>query len=471
MSVASAYYPDEPTAPTVKVAFPGPATTAARESLGEVFDNRPVIFVADYDKSTGNYITDVDGNTYLDLFGQIASCPLGYNNPALIAAAKSDKMIRAIVDRPALGNFPGADFEGIVKDVLKGAPKGQKYVWSGLSGADANELAFKAAFFYHDLQVRGYGTPFLAEIEELVMKNQSPGSPELAVLSFKNAFHGRLFASGLVTRSKPVHKAGIPAFKWPQATYPHYTYPLEENVEANAAADAASLAEVEQILSTWHCPVAATIIEPIQSEGGDNHASKAFMQGLRDLTLKYKLMLIMDEVQTGCAATGSMWAHEKFELSPPADFVTFSKKMQLAGYFFHNPQIVPDQAYRQFNTWCGDPARIVLAGAIIAEVQEKDLVKRIAATGDYLFPQLEALQKQYPKAIQQLRGKGCGCFIAWDFPTPAERDAFLLALRNKGVNMGGCSVATVRLRPSLTFEPKHVDIFVSVVAEVLKELY
>ena len=93
------------------------------DRLGKVFDNRGVYFVADYENSVGNYIADVDGNVYLDVYAQIASIPLGYNNPALIETAKSDKMIRAIVDRPAIGNFPGKDTDEIVSEIHKVAPK------------------------------------------------------------------------------------------------------------------------------------------------------------------------------------------------------------------------------------------------------------------------------------------------------------------------------------------------------------
>ena len=109
------------------------------------------------------------------------------NNPALIETAKSDKMIRAIVDRLAIGNFPGKDTDEIVLK-FKVAPKGQDKVWSGLSGADANELAFKAAFFYYQAKKRGYTTQFSEEEMKSVMQNEAPGSPELAILSFGKRF-------------------------------------------------------------------------------------------------------------------------------------------------------------------------------------------------------------------------------------------------------------------------------------------
>ncbi|GMF21309.1 unnamed protein product [[Candida] boidinii] len=114
MSISEQYFPEEPTAPVVKTdAIPGPQGVQAIKTLGEVFDTRCTYFVADYYKSKGNYIVDVDGNTYLDLYCQVASIPLGYNNPALIEAAKDPKTISNYVNRPALGNFAGNDFEEI----------------------------------------------------------------------------------------------------------------------------------------------------------------------------------------------------------------------------------------------------------------------------------------------------------------------------------------------------------------------
>ncbi|AJR92450.1 Uga1p [Saccharomyces cerevisiae YJM1385] len=471
MSICEQYYPEEPTKPTVKTeSIPGPESQKQLKELGEVFDTRPAYFLADYEKSLGNYITDVDGNTYLDLYAQISSIALGYNNPALIKAAQSPEMIRALVDRPALGNFPSKDLDKILKQILKSAPKGQDHVWSGLSGADANELAFKAAFIYYRAKQRGYDADFSEKENLSVMDNDAPGAPHLAVLSFKRAFHGRLFASGSTTCSKPIHKLDFPAFHWPHAEYPSYQYPLDENSDANRKEDDRCLAIVEELIKTWSIPVAALIIEPIQSEGGDNHASKYFLQKLRDITLKYNVVYIIDEVQTGVGATGKLWCHEYADIQPPVDLVTFSKKFQSAGYFFHDPKFIPNKPYRQFNTWCGEPARMIIAGAIGQEISDKKLTEQCSRVGDYLFKKLEGLQKKYPENFQNLRGKGRGTFIAWDLLTGEKRDLLLKKLKLNGCNVGGCAVHAVRLRPSLTFEEKHADIFIEALAKSVNEL-
>ena len=80
-------------------------------------------------------------------------------------------------------------------------------------------------------------------------------------------------------------------------------------------------------------PVAGIISEPIQSEGGDNHGSSKFFQGLAAIGKKYDISLMMDEVQTGAGASGKMWCHEHFGIE--ADVVSFSKKM-LSGGIYHN---------------------------------------------------------------------------------------------------------------------------------------
>jgi 4-aminobutyrate aminotransferase/(S)-3-amino-2-methylpropionate transaminase len=286
-------------------------------------------------------------------------------------------MINAIINRPALGNFPSGDYADILKTgILTVAPPGLNQVFTALAGSDANETAYKAAFMYYRRRERGEGIDFTEEEMESAMRNSAPGSPELAIMSFKRAFHGRLFGSLSTTRSKPIHKLDIPSFNWPQAEFPALKYPLEENVEANAAEEKHCLEQVEKIIKTWHCPVAAIVVEPIQSEGGDNHASPVFFQGLRNITKKLNVLLIVDEVQTGVGATGKFWAHEHWNLTSPPDMVTFSKKAQTAGYYFGDVKLRPNKAYRQFNTWMGDPSKAILFRAIIQEIKRLDLVKQ-----------------------------------------------------------------------------------------------
>lgn len=462
------FFPDEPAGPILRTEIPGPKGKAAIAHLDKVFDTRSLNMMANYQNSFGNYIADLDGNVLLDVYAQIASIPVGYSNPSLLYAATSPEMVSAIINRPALGNFPQHDWAEILETgILKVAPKGMDQVFTGQTGSDANELAFKAAFMHRRRQERGGDpdTPFTKQEIESAMNNQAPGAPALSILSFRSGFHGRLFGSLSTTRSKPIHKLDIPAFDWPQAPFPMLKYPLEEFVQENAAEEARCLAETEEIIKTWHLPPVAVVVEPVQSEGGDNHASPAFFRGLRELTRRHNILMIVDEVQTGVGATGKFWAHDHWELQDPPDMVTFSKKAQAAGYYFGNPELRPNKPYRQFNTWMGDPARALLFRAIIHEIERLDLVQNTAETGAYLYQGLERLAQQYPQEIRNLRGKGQGTFIAWDSP---RRDEVLKKAKTVGINVGGSGAEAVRLRPMLIFQKKHADIFLEGMEKIFR---
>lgn len=378
-------------------------------------------------------------------------------------------MITSLINRPALGNFPSADWSHILKTgILKAAPKGLNQVFTAMAGSDANETAYKAAFmYYRQLQRGGPEVEFTEEELLSTMNNQGPGSPQLSILSFKSAFHGRLFGSLSTTRSKPIHKMDIPAFDWPQATFPSLKYPLEEHAQENAQEEQRCLQEVERLIKEYHNPVAAVMVEPIQSEGGDNHASPAFFRGLREITKRNNVLFIVDEVQTGVGATGKFWAHDHWNLETPPDMVTFSKKAQTAGYYFGNPALRPNKPYRQFNTWMGDPSRALIFRGIIEEVERLGLVENTRITGDYLYAGLERLAQKYPEHFQNLRGKGQGTFIAWDTP---KRDQFLVKAKSVGVNIGGSGASAVRLRPMLIFQKHHADILLESIEKVLKLL-
>ncbi|KAJ5472385.1 Pyridoxal phosphate-dependent transferasemajor regionsubdomain 2 [Penicillium desertorum] len=429
MSVVS-----EPAAPSMRTAVPGPATHKTKEELDAVIDARTVQMVIDYEKSIGNYITDVDGNTYLDVYAQIASIPVGYNNPTLVKAATSPEIVSALVNRPANGNFPSTRWLALLREgLMRAAPPGCTQVFPAQSGSEANDLAFKAAFMAYRQQQRA-GSPWTECEQETAMKNQAPGSPDLAILSFRNSFHGRSFGMA-------------PGY------FPLLKYPLEAHVQENAQEEERCLQEVENIISSWHCPVAGIIVEPIQSEGGDNHASPAFFQKLQAITKAHGITLIVDEVQTGFGATGKFWAHEHWALPSPVDIVTFSKKAQTAGYFFSDENLRPDKAYRQFNTWMGDAARIIICNAVIDEILSKKLVEKTAQVGVVLYNRLAALADKYPNWIQNLRGKNKGTYIAFDTP---DSSTLLKKMRELGINIGSCGVQTVRLRPMLIFEEDHV---------------
>lgn len=293
-------------------------------------------------------------------------------------------------------------------------------------------INFTPIYRYRRVQ-RGENVQFTQNELESCMINQEPGAPKLSILSFKGAFHGRTLAALSTTHSKYIHKIDIPSFDWPIASFPQYKYPLENNVRENAAEDDRCLAETEDLIVQYNkknIPVAGIIIEPIQSEGGDNEASPAFFQRLQKIAQKHGAALLIDEVQTGGGPTGKMWCHEHFDLPTSPDVVTFSKKMQLGGYY-HSNDLRPPQAYRVFNTWMGDPGKLVLLEVVLNVIKRDGLLKNVTKVGAKLKSGLLDAQNEFPHLLNSTRGRGT--FLAINCKDGKLRDDVVGRLKAKGL--------------------------------------
>jgi len=179
--------------------------------MDKIQQSGAITFFTDFDKSTGNYICDADGNMLLDVFMQIASLPLGYNHPAIIDVLRDPANQNTFVNRPALGSFPPLNFvEKINKTLLSVAPPGMTQVQTMACGSCANENAFKASFFWHSNLKRGGALPTIEDLNNCVV-NKGPCCPDLSILSFKGAFHGRTIGVLATTHSKYTHKMDVPS--------------------------------------------------------------------------------------------------------------------------------------------------------------------------------------------------------------------------------------------------------------------
>ena len=365
--------------------------------------------------------------------------PLGYNHPALLEVFNNETNLKTLINRPALGVFPGREWPDKLQNVLMPiAPKGLPCITTMMCGSCSNENAFKNMFLWYCKNKRGENVAFTEDEKSSCMINMPPGSPNLSILSFHGGFHGRTIGALSVTHSKYIHKLDVPALDWPIARFPVYKYPLEENCRENRAEDERCLAEVECLIEKWNQKehfVAGIIVEPIQSEGGDNEASPEFFQGLQKLARCKGVGLLIDEVQTGGGPTGKFWAHEWFNLDGPPDIVTFSKKMQLGGYF-HTMDMRPDQEYRIFNTWCGDPGKVIMLEAILNTIKSDNLLDNVNKTGAFLKKGLLDLEKEYHCILNSTRGRGT--FLAINAKDTKTRDTIVGRLKQKGIQSGGC---------------------------------
>lgn len=213
-SASSSSYQEPKEPKIVTASVPGPKSNKLREELGHVQNSGAIQMFVDYDRSVGNYLVDVDGNTFLDIYSQISSIPLGYNHPALLAALRDPKNASAFINRPALGILPPEDFNQKIKSALLSvAPKGLTEVQTMACGSCSVENAlkgkksmmtiavsfnhisfhFSAVCFWYRNNERG-GGPTELDMSSC-MNNLTPGSPNLSILSFNGGFHGRTFGA------------------------------------------------------------------------------------------------------------------------------------------------------------------------------------------------------------------------------------------------------------------------------------
>uniref|UniRef100_A0A803T6M4 4-aminobutyrate aminotransferase, mitochondrial n=1 Tax=Anolis carolinensis TaxID=28377 RepID=A0A803T6M4_ANOCA len=379
-----------------------------------------VHFFCNYEESRGNYLVDVDGNRMLDLYSQISSIPIGYNHPALLKLLQQPQNLSTFVNRPALGILPPENFaERLKESLLSVAPKGLSQVITMSCGSCSNENAFKTIFMWYRSKERGHNNVTKEELETCMI-NQPPGCPEYSMLSFMGGFHGRTMGCLAATHSKAIHKLDIPSFDWPIAPFPRLKYPLEEFGKENEQEEARCLEEVEDLIVKYRKKkkvVAGIIVEPIQSEGGDNHASDDFFRKLRNIARKHGCGFLVDEVQTGGGCTGKFWAHEHWGLDDPADVLSFSKKMMTGG-FFHKEEF-------------------------------------------------RANASRYPHLISRARGRGTFC--SFDTPNDAIRNKLIAIARNKGVVLGGSGDRSIRFRPTLVFRDHHAHLFLNIFSDILAD--
>jgi len=272
---------------------------------------------------------------------------------------------------------------------------------------------------------------------------------------------------------KAVHKVDIPAFKdvVTHLPFPKLKYPLSSHKKENHKEELEFLSHIENIIQNLiknkEKSIVALIVEPIQAEGGDNQASSYFFKNLRKICKHHNITFIVDEVQTGCCATGKWWCHEHWDLGPEdaPDIVTFAKKMQACG-FYYKKHFSPHQGFRLINTWCGEPSKLLQLKAVIETIREENLLDVVNKSGSYLLEGLLGLQEKYPQKILNVRG--IGTFLAFDCKDDKKRDEMIVNLRKNGIAVGGCGTQSIRIRPALIFEVKHCKIFIDALNNVLK---
>jgi L-lysine 6-transaminase len=273
-----------------------------------------------------------------------------------------------------------------------------------------------------------------------------------------------------LTNTSPEKTRWYAQFKWPRVSIPIISYPeTAEGHQDLLKREATSIAQIKAAFADNEDDICAIIIEPVQSEGGDNHVRKEFLEQLRLLADENDVMLIYDEIQTGVGITGKFWCHEHFGEKARPDILAFGKKMQVCGILAGKKVDEVETnvfrvASRINSTWGGSLVDMVRATRILEIIDEDNLCNNAAQVGDYLQQELLKLAQEY-NMISNVRGKGL--LTSFDFQNKENRDKFIKSGMEHGVMFLGCGSQTIRFRPALTMDKNHIDEGIDAMKKVL----
>lgn len=427
--------------PEVRVPVPGPLASKIVErdtrALVTTTKTSPIAAAS----AQGCWVSDVDGNRFLDFTSGIGVVNCGYSHPRIVKAVQ-DQAARLI-------HFAGTDFyyESQVEYAERLAQlvpgRFAKKVFYGNSGAESNEAAIKLAKA-HD------------------------GRPQL--LAFQGGFHGRTQGALALTASKPVHKKGF--FPWmPGVTHAPFPNPfrnpwgIDGYERPDELADKAIDYIETQLFGTMLPPedVAGIWIEPVQGEGGYVVPPKSFYPKLRKLADKHGILLVADEVQTGFGRTGRMFAMEHFGVE--AEITCLAKAIANGipmGAVVARADLDFQESGRHSNTYGGNVLATTAALATLDVLVAEKLAENAAKVGDHMRKRLVELQRKH-EAIGDVRG--LGLMLATDFVTdrrskaydPKVKDRVVDEAAKRGLILLPCGKSSVRYIPPLTITRDEVD--------------
>jgi 4-aminobutyrate aminotransferase len=285
-------------------------------------------------------------------------------------------------------------------------------------------------------------------------------------IGFLGAFHGRTMGAVTFTASKPIyHRDFYPLMSGVvHVPYPDPYRPILQPKPGEDYGVTIVRYIEEQILGHLLPPedVAGVLIEPIQGEGGYVVPTPGFFPALRELCDRHKMLLIVDEVQSGVGRTGKWWAIEHFDVEP--DIVCTAKGIASGmplGIMFAREDIVTWPKGAHGNTFGGNPLACAAALATL-DLIENEYMQNANEMGEYTMEILEEIQTHHP-SIGQVRGKGLMIGIEFvkdrESKEPAEklRDQIVDNAFLRGLLLLGCGKSTIRLAPPLCVTRNEVD--------------
>ena len=395
------------------------------------------------DKSKNAELWDIDGNRYIDFSAGIAVVNTGHNNTHINNAIKDQ------VDKFSHTCFMVNPYESgvrLAEELNELVPIDNARTMYVTTGAEAVENSIKIARAY---------------------------TKRSGVISFNGGFHGRTnMCLGLTGKNIP-YKRGFGPF-------PNNIYHIPFPIEYYGITIDDSLKALNNLFSSTILPeeIAAMIIEPIQGEGGFNAAPIAFLATLRDLCTKHGIVLICDEIQTGFARTGTMFATEQYNIEP--DLMILAKG--LAGGFPLSAVVgkaeIMDAAGNLGGTFGGSPLGCVAALAVLEVIKAENLCQKALEIEKTVMTKLAELQQKYLSIIGDIRSSGA--MIALELvkdgnPNNPDADLAKSIIRNaadKGLIILSCGTKgnTIRILTPLTIENDILNEGLQILENVIDEL-
>jgi 4-aminobutyrate aminotransferase len=400
------------------------------------------------EKASGAVVTDVNGREYLDCFAGISVVNAGHGNPQVIAAAKAqmDKLIHC--SSYLYHVQPVAD---LAEKIAHIAPRGLSKTFFGNGGAEAVEGALKLARLY-------------------------TGKHEFIAL--QTSFHGRSFGALSVTGNMGRKKRGGPYGAGVAFAPAPYTYRSQWPNDPEECGRQCAHAIEDILRFATSGDVAAFIAEPVLGEGGIIVPPRNYFKAVKKILDQHGILFIADEVQSGFARTGKMFAIEHYGVEP--DILVTAKGIA-DGFplsaFTTRPEIAA--AYKpgdHLSTFGGNPVCCAAALANVEFMENERLPARAAEIGEYAITKLRELQKRHP-LIGEVRGLGLmiGVELVKDeklTPAAAEAEAIRDSLLRQGVlvGVGGAYGNVIRFQPPLIISRTQIERAVGAFSEALAQV-
>jgi 4-aminobutyrate aminotransferase/(S)-3-amino-2-methylpropionate transaminase len=389
-------------------------------------------------------IWDEEGRRYLDFGSGIAVVNTGHSHPQIVAAVKKQ-------------------LDAFSHTCVMVTPYGS-----------AVELAerLNAAVPIHNARAMFVSTG--AEAVENAIKIARAATGRSGVVAFSGGFHGRTnLCMGLTGKVVP-YKKGFGPFT-PEIY--HVPFPAEYlGIRQETALDA-----LDQLFKSDIQPdrVAALIIEPVQGEGGFYPVPKGFLQKLREICDMHGILLIIDEIQTGFARTGKLFAVEYDGIEP--DIMTLAKGV--AGGF-PIAAVVGKEAVMNGpdpgglgGTYAASPLGCVAGLAVLDVIEKEGLCERAVELGNRLQAGLRRLQADYPALIGDVRG--LGAMVAMELvtdgdvnqPNPELTRTLVSKAADAGLILLSCGVRgnVIRILVPLTIDSGHLEEGLDILERVFRD--